>query len=74
MLKQVTLTIPERLYDYAAHLAKQTHSPLEELLADAIDLEKLQSRMVASLSEADEVLEREQEAYIQMHQKERNST
>lgn len=69
MLKQVTLTIPERLYDDAAIIAKQTNSPLEELLVDAIDLSKLQSRLVVDLSEADEALEREQEAYIQMHQK-----
>jgi len=67
MLKEVRLIIPEKVYHQASWLAKERDEQLEDILAKAIDLDSLARQMVVDLSEADEELDREQEAYEQMH-------
>jgi hypothetical protein len=68
MLKEVSLRIPEAVYHQASWLAKGRDEQLEDVLVKAIDIESLARKMVVDLSEADEGLDREQEAYEQMHE------
>lgn len=67
MLKEVRLRIPDSVYHQASWLAKGRDEQLEDILAKAIDLDSLARQMVVDLSEADEALDHEQEAYEQMH-------
>lgn len=67
MLKEVSLRIPENIYHQASWLAKGRDEKLEDVLAKAIDLDRLARQMVVDLSEADKALDNEQDAYEQMH-------
>jgi hypothetical protein len=62
---QVTLTIPERLYERARQLAAQRHMNVEEVLTKVLDATEDALEML--VPEWDEAVEREMAAYIALH-------
>ena len=62
---QVTLTIPERLYERARQLAAQRHMNVEEVLTKVLDATEDALEML--VPERDEAVEREMAAYIALH-------
>jgi len=65
--------IPDHLYKKAKKIAQQRHQPVNELITDVLDetLSFLQNNVTnetsVDLSEPDEDVDREMEAYIAMH-------
>lgn len=66
MRTQVTLSIPNELYQRAKRIAQSSQRGVNEVLAESIVLVDNQVE-VPDFSEPDEALEREKAAYIAMH-------
>lgn len=66
MRTEVTLSIPDELYQRAKRIAQSSQRGVAEVLAESIVLVDNRDE-VLDLSEFDEALEREKMAYIAMH-------
>jgi hypothetical protein len=64
---QVTLTIGEELYERARRLAEERGMNVEEVLATVLDATG--DAMASLVPEANDVLDREREAYVALHPK-----
>ena len=65
MAHQVTLTIPNNIFQQAQNLARKQARPVEDILSESIVLQK--SVNFTDLSEVNPELDQEMEAYIAMH-------
>lgn len=66
MIEQITVTIPQKLYRRVRQLARLRNQPVDAVLVDVLDRALLADESYPNNNE-DDVVEREMQAFIQMH-------
>ena len=66
MIEQITVTIPQKIYRRVRQLARLRNQPVDAVLVDVLDRALLADESYPNNNE-DDVVEREMQAFIQMH-------
>ncbi|MBK8904492.1 MAG: hypothetical protein IPM53_25160 [Anaerolineaceae bacterium] len=66
MFQQITVSIPQKLYRRVRDLARARNQPVDDVLVDVLE-QALPAEKSASGNQEDDPVEREMQAFIQMH-------